>query len=512
MATNNINPMPVFEPKSDITNTGARWTNWLERFQTYLLAADVKEPQRQRALLLYQAGPEATQNTGETIDEFHTRLRTLAKHCKFNDEDFEIKMQIVCNGKSARLRRKALREPDSKLADMLIDGRKAEMSSAQASGMEDSFQELHVKEIRIPVINADSVIHTETNHAQQNRQFALHSETSHMMDEEEKEEGEDVEINDAEISRDIVNTSLELCGVSPIKFHGIEKRRRVSFAKEKLNRVFRAQETETANAISVDVQDLEQTCSTQQSNTLLEDDINHDTPFVHKVQQITTEKPLQSKEPQKSSQTKKESNFVKGTRKQGKAHAIKKDKNEFSTSSDDEYAYAVEVENKLSTKTQLKLNDSFDLTFQVDGETVNIIDSKTFESLQHQIKLEPAKTKIFAYGSSTPFSLKGCFSGMIESKSCYTVSQFYVVEGSGGNLLSGKTAHELMLIHLVHKVNKSQTTDSKSGVTTNHKGATENKTNVLANTDKNIQGLLNKYQNVCEGEGKLKGQKVKLHT
>ena len=62
------------------------------------------------------------------------------------------------------------------------------------------------------------------------------SETSHMIDEEEKEKGEDVEIDDAEISRDIVNTSLELCGVSPIKFHGIEKRRRVSFGKEKLNK------------------------------------------------------------------------------------------------------------------------------------------------------------------------------------------------------------------------------------------------------------------------------------
>ena len=57
-------------------------------------------------------------------------------------------MQIVCNGKSARLRRKALQEPDYKLSEMLIDGRKAEMSSAQASGMEESFQELHVKEIR----------------------------------------------------------------------------------------------------------------------------------------------------------------------------------------------------------------------------------------------------------------------------------------------------------------------------------------------------------------------------
>ena len=134
-SANNTNPMPVFEPKTYITNTGARWINWLERFPMYLLAADIKEPQRQRALLLYQAGPEvynicktlpdtgdekdykkavdavtkhsepdknhifkvynfrqATQKTRETIDEFHTKLNTLAKHCKFHDEDFEIKM------------------------------------------------------------------------------------------------------------------------------------------------------------------------------------------------------------------------------------------------------------------------------------------------------------------------------------------------------------------------------------------------------------------------------------
>ena len=113
-------------------------------------AADIKEPQRQRALLLCQAGLEvynifktlpetgeekeyekavdaltkhfepdknrifkiysfcqATQKAKETLDEFHMRLRTLAKHCKFDDEDFEIKMQIVFNGNSARLRRTA---------------------------------------------------------------------------------------------------------------------------------------------------------------------------------------------------------------------------------------------------------------------------------------------------------------------------------------------------------------------------------------------------------------------
>ena len=278
---------------------------------------------------------------------------------------------------------------------MLINGRKAEMSSAQASGMEESFQELHVKEIR-----------TE-------------------------------------------NTCYK-CG----------------FCYPHKNKPCPAKHA---------------VCSSCGLT-------GHFAKLYRKKQQTPQRKPLQNSEPQTSTRPKKESNFAKGKRRQRKAHVITKDNDDLSSSSDDDYAYAVEGETKLSTKIQLKLNDSFDLTFLVDtGATVNIIDSKTFESLQHQVKLEPAKIKVFAYGSSTPLQLKGCFSAMIELKSRYTVSQFYVVEGSGGNLLSGKTAHKLTLIQLVNKVNETQTSDSKSENTTDDKEATEKKTNVPASTDGNIQ-------------------------
>ena len=189
-SVSNISPMPHFQPQADPTNTGARWTAWIERYDTYLIAADVKEGERKRALLLYQAGPEvykifktlpdtgdskdyakandaltkhfepaknsiyeiynfrqAKQSVDETIDQFHTRLRTLAQHCDFHDTDFEIKMQMVCNDTSSRLRRKPLRYPNYKLEDMLIDGRKTEVSSAQASGMEETFQALKINEV-----------------------------------------------------------------------------------------------------------------------------------------------------------------------------------------------------------------------------------------------------------------------------------------------------------------------------------------------------------------------------
>ena len=51
-------------------------------------------------------------------------------------------MQIMFNGKSARPRRNTLRETDYKVAEMLIDGRKAEICFDQASGMEERFHEL----------------------------------------------------------------------------------------------------------------------------------------------------------------------------------------------------------------------------------------------------------------------------------------------------------------------------------------------------------------------------------
>ena len=179
MASNTLQPMPAFEPRQDPTKTSARWTQWLERFNSYLVAADIKDETRTRAVLLYTAGPEvaeifktledtgeakdfkkavdaltkyfepqknriyqthlfrqATQSQEKTIDQFYTRLRRLAQHCEFQDIDFEIKMQIVCNGTSSRLRKRAFRDATYSLENMLIDGRKAETSTAQATGIE----------------------------------------------------------------------------------------------------------------------------------------------------------------------------------------------------------------------------------------------------------------------------------------------------------------------------------------------------------------------------------------
>ena len=56
-------------------------------------------------------------------------------------------MQIVLHGTSSRLRKRALRNPDYTLADMLIDGRKTETIHAQCSGLESQFQAIQVNNI-----------------------------------------------------------------------------------------------------------------------------------------------------------------------------------------------------------------------------------------------------------------------------------------------------------------------------------------------------------------------------
>lgn len=72
----------------------------------------------------------------QTLDEFVTELRTLAKNCEFAEIDKEILQQVIQNCKSNQLRRRALREPDKNLDAILTLGRMLEQSEIQAMAME----------------------------------------------------------------------------------------------------------------------------------------------------------------------------------------------------------------------------------------------------------------------------------------------------------------------------------------------------------------------------------------
>ena len=122
-------------------------------------------------------------------------------------------------------------------------------------------------------------------------------------------------------------------------------------------------------------------------------------------------------------------------------------------SSDDYYVYAIKNKNgDPCTKVTVKVNN-VPINFTVDtGATIDLIDSHTYQQLQHKITLGKSHTEVYSYGSDTPIKLKGQFQAQIESKKQYTVSQVHVANGSGGNLLSAKSAQDLGLIQMVNKI------------------------------------------------------------
>ena len=171
-----VNPLPPFDPVGDPTSLSQRWKR---RFEMYLLALNITEDKQKRALLLYQAGQETqeifdtlsetgedfktaldkldeyflpkknidyetfqfrqpSKKSDETVDQFVTRLCKLAEHCEFADLKRELKLAVIQNCSSKRLRRYALREGDVTLDEILAKARALETSETQAKGIEDT--------------------------------------------------------------------------------------------------------------------------------------------------------------------------------------------------------------------------------------------------------------------------------------------------------------------------------------------------------------------------------------
>ena len=77
------------------------------------------------------------QKEGQSLDEFVTELRQLSKNCGFTDVDKEILSQVIQHCSSSRFRRRALREPDKSLTEILDIGRTLELTDKHAASMEN---------------------------------------------------------------------------------------------------------------------------------------------------------------------------------------------------------------------------------------------------------------------------------------------------------------------------------------------------------------------------------------
>eukprot|EP00112_Aurelia_sp_Birch-Aquarium-sp1_P022264 Seg6217.1 transcript_id=Seg6217.1/GoldUCD/mRNA.D3Y31 product="hypothetical protein" protein_id=Seg6217.1/GoldUCD/D3Y31 len=142
---------PAFNAKSQ-ENLAARWQHWFARFENLMLALDVTDDKRKRALLLHYMGEstldifETLADTGtaddykkacdalnkqftpqkktsfevykfrntkqrvdETLDQYNVRLVQMSKFCEFEKPDKEIKARIELVTISKQLQRHVTR-------------------------------------------------------------------------------------------------------------------------------------------------------------------------------------------------------------------------------------------------------------------------------------------------------------------------------------------------------------------------------------------------------------------
>jgi hypothetical protein len=64
-------PPPAFDAESDKSSLAQRWKDWRERFDMYLLAANITDAKQKRALLLYVTDTGANYKTAvEKLDSY----------------------------------------------------------------------------------------------------------------------------------------------------------------------------------------------------------------------------------------------------------------------------------------------------------------------------------------------------------------------------------------------------------------------------------------------------------
>lgn len=155
----------TFDTHGDPTSLGTRWKKWRQGFDLYIIAAGITDNNQTKALLLHCGGEDLRElfdtlpepdlpaetnvykiactkldtyflprknkryerhvfrtcvqkDTNESIAQYVTRLRSLAKTCEFHDTDDEIVDQVIEKCNSRKLRKRLLKEHDLTLAKL----------------------------------------------------------------------------------------------------------------------------------------------------------------------------------------------------------------------------------------------------------------------------------------------------------------------------------------------------------------------------------------------------------
>ena len=451
---------PEFEVHADQSTIALRWQKWTARFSNLMVAMAIDDGERKKALLLHYAGEavndifdtlsdaeteaegdeeededpcqkaiqaltnhftpqrnteyevyvfrQTKQEANESITEFHTRLRQLARTCEFQDVDREIKTQIVQSCTSHKLRMKALENPQLTLAQLLAAGKAIELSKMQADKLEEK-----------PGVNA---LTQGANNPRQNyrnrrtrwsnqKQDGGHAARQGKPHEKKPQARSGLKSNSTcgHCGRDYPHPG----GVTACPAYGKKCR-----CCGKLNH-FHA------------------VCRSKSKNQTEE----HKSPNIRAIE-------------------------------------------EENSSSEDEYTFKLNSGKPKQPLFDVKICDTPYTVMADSGASINVLDEKDYQKLLKKPRLVKTDVKVYPYQSSKPLVVLGQFHATIESKRKIVVAKLYVVKGSGGSLLSWKTSQELELLQTVQKMKASSSEPTE---------------------------LIDEFDELFHGLGKLKGYKVKLH-
>jgi hypothetical protein len=444
---------PAFDIDSEPGSVGPRWKKWTQRFENYLVALDLTDAARKKATMLhfacervhdiydtkaedgddydavkgkldtyftpkknvqfeiytFRSAEQADEgHPNESVDDYATRLRGLAKNCEFANVENEIKAQIIQKCSSSRLRRRALRQPDQSLDDLLDMNRTLVGSDMQAAGIEKKKTVNKLRTDNRPPPFSKGKQSTNTG----NREF--HNQP---------------------------NECGNCGGAWP---HKNGRQGCPAFGK-KCNNCER-------------LNHYERCCRSKPGSG-------------------TSSRPRESRK------------FSKPRRRVNQVNTPVDDDSD-SSASEDGYVYVMNVTKPGKSVLVEVTIDNAKVKLMIDsGASVNILDEQAYYAIKPAPKLQRDKIKIYPYGSQTPLSVLGKFTGVIESKRKMSNTTFYVVKGNSGSLLSYDTASELELITInaIHKQIKSE-----------------------GNTLRKVE-IVEKFPGLFTGIGKLKNFQVKLH-
>jgi len=445
---------PDFNVAGETGGLSIRWTKWLGRFKNVLIALAITAPERQRALLLHYVGdqtldifetlPEtggekdfkkavdalsayfapkqnieyevykfrqATQQLQETIDGFHTRLQQLATTCEFHAKDREVKTQIIQTCTSTRLRRRALREPDMTLTELLTAARAMELAEKQATGMEE---------------NTKSV--NQVNSFQNKPKYrALTKSSRNPKDSYSK-----------------LNNKCRNCGGSYP--HPGGRRSCPAFGTE-------CHKCEKRNHFTKLCQSTSQRDSRKQQTS---GGFSHQKKF--------TPQANQKRHAHKS-------RHVNQLTEQ--SHDFPSSSDEYIFTLQDVYSmgYLPDKSNKFP-HFAVDINGATIHVIADTGAGVNLLDEIDFDKIRPKPEIKESDIKLFPYKSTKPVPVLGQFDANITSKTSSVTSTVYVIPrdtaGFGGSLLSWRSAVELNLVKIVQDISAAGSTSTIQALVEEH--------------------------------------------